>query len=554
MLPQISPHQTYSWQGLKKHYQVLSTQQIQGLFRTNKQRFEQFSLKAAGLMLDYSKNHITKESCTLLFSLAEELHLDEAKEALRTGVHINATEDRAALHHALRAPVYTPNNRISRQIAQELDKMRHFCKALHNKQLRGFTNKPIDTIINIGIGGSDLGSRMVCEALRPFHVPGVRVHFVTNLDPADILGTLAHCDPQHTLFLISSKTFQTAETMSNATLAKKWFLQATHDKQHISLHFAAISAAEGPVKAFGITAENTFRLWDWVGGRFSLWSSIGLPIACAVGFERFEELLAGGYAMDKHFFDNRLAKNMPTILALLSFWYGNFYDAHTHAVLCYAQHLQYFVPFLQQMSMESNGKSINRVGHAVSYPTAPVLWGGVGTNGQHAFHQLLHQGTAYVPCDFIIPLTAEHTYYTHHKKVLSHCFAQSCGLMCGKDATTWRHQLQAQGVSEIDIMRSLPHRSCPGNKPSNTILMERLNPRALGALIVLYEHKTYVEGILWNIHSFDQWGVVMGKNLSIDVDKMLQNDNTDSTTWDSSTQGLVAYAKRSMSGKTDAGI
>ena len=545
MLPAVDPMLTSSWSKLKAHYYEISKQHMRALFVSDPARFARFSLKVGPLFLDYSKNCISEETIRLLIALAEEIELPAAREALFTGKHINATEDRAVLHHALRMPegssFYVDGVDVYQQVVEEREKMRAFCDKLHTGQLVGFSGKPIHTLVNIGIGGSDLGSRMICSALKPYQKRSIKLYFVSNLDASDILDTLDKCEPERTFFFVSSKSFRTAETMANARLARRWFLRAAKDTQHIATHFAAISTDKDQVAAFGIPTSRMFRFWDWVGGRFSLWSSVGLPIACAVGYSAFEELLSGAAQIDKHFLEAPLSQNMPTLLALLSLWHSNFFGYRSHAILCYAQHLQYFARFLQQMSMESNGKAVNRKGHRLNYCTAPVLWGEVGTNGQHSFHQLLHQGTEVIPCDFIAALQPEHNEKTMHRQLLSHCFAQSRGLMWGKTA----EEVKSDELSknEAETIRTLPYRVFEGNRPSNTILLPRLSPEALGALVALYEHKIFTEGILWNIYSFDQWGVEIGKTMAVNIDLALQDKMTTAIE-DSSTAGLIEYTKQ----------
>ena len=541
MFPANDPTQSIYWNKLQNHHAQLSQLDLRTLFQKDEHRFKDLHLEDGELLLDYSKNLIQKETLDLLTHLAEDLEVPAALEAWSQGQAINRSEERAVLHQRLRAPTsvpfYVDGVNISRSIEAEKQKMKAFCNLLHQGKLLGFSHKPINTIVNIGIGGSHLGGQMVCEALRPFHKPDIRTHFVSNLDPNDLLDTLSNCDPERTLFLIASKTFTTAETLSNAQLARNWFLQAAQDTSHISLHFAALSTAEEKVLAFGISKERIFRFWDWVGGRFSLWSSIGLSIACTVGWAHFESLLSGAHRMDQHFLKQPPRQNMPLILALLSLWYRNFFHTHSHAVLCYTHHLRYFVPFLQQLIMESNGKSIDRSGSPTHYPTSAVIWGGTGTNAQHSFHQLLHQGTDLISCDFIGVLRPEHSHLKEHQALLSHCIAQSRALMWGRSqAETLQEQTPAKSLKD-----SLVYRSFKGNRPSNTILIQSLRPEALGALIALYEHKVLAEGVLWNIYSFDQWGVELGKEIAGSINETLHSPQPKA--WDSSTTSLIQHTQ-----------
>ena len=545
MLPVSNPTHLKVWADLQRHQRVLSQVSLRSIFHSDSKRFDSFHLEDCGLLLDYSKNIVQKETLDLLSDLAEAQGLAAALEAWSSGAHINVSEDRAVLHQALRSPMSKPffvdGVDLSRAIQDELDKMSKLCNRLHSQQLIGFSGKPIDTVVNIGIGGSDLGGKMVCEALRPFHQPGIRTYFVSNLDAADLLDTLSVCDPARTLFLIASKTFTTAETLSNASLAKDWVLKAAADPLAVAQHFVALSTAEDEVKAFGISPDRMFRFWDWVGGRYSLWSSIGLSIACTVGWAHFKALLAGAHQMDQHFLKQPTLKNMPVILSLLSLWYRNFFQVQSHALLSYAHHLRYFVPFLQQLVMESNGKFVDRSGKAVNYPTSPIIWGGTGTNAQHSFHQLLHQGTDLMSCDFIGVVRPQHKCLDAQQGLLAHCLAQSRALMWGQSKEEARTHLEEKELSESTYARSLPYRVFLGGRPSNTILLQTLNPKTLGALIALYEHKTFCEGILWNIYSFDQWGVELGKMIAQQVNDSLHQDT--SAAWDSSTAGLIEYIR-----------
>ena len=548
MLPVSNPTQLEVWARLQKHYRVLSRVSLRKLFDSDPNRFDSFHLEDCGLLLDYSKNMIQKETLSLFSDLADAQGFTSAVASWAKGAHINVTEDRAVLHQALRAsrsqPFFVDGTDISRAIRAELEKMKAFCKQLHHQQLRGFSGDPIDTIINIGIGGSDLGGKMICTALRPFHLQSIRTYFVSNLDPADILETLLQSDPRRTLFLVASKSFTTEETHSNASIAKKWIIDAFSDPLAVASHFVALSAAAQEVEHFGIPTDRMFRFWDWVGGRYSIWSSIGLSIACTIGWDHFEALFRGAHRMDQHFLERPLLQNMPLILSLLSLWNRNFFDIKSHAVVCYAHHMRYFVPFLQQLSMESNGKSVDRSGEVVNYATAPIIWGGVGTDAQHSFYQLLHQGTDLVSCDFI---GVERTQYDHpetQSALLAHCLAQSRALMWGEEHKEIEES--DQQLLRGDQKRSLPYRICRGGRPSNTILLEELVPETLGALIALYEHKTLSEGVLWNIYSFDQWGVELGKRIAQQVKDSLEGTFS---SWDSSTLGLIDHIQQSQSVK-----
>ena len=541
MLPKSNPTELKVWAHLKKHHRALSQISLRTLFDSDSERYDSFHLEDCGLLLDYSKNIVQKETLTLLIKLAEAQNFASARESWAKGAQINATEERAVLHQALRAPTSKPffvdGVDISQAIGAEREKMKAFCTQLHTHRLRGHSGDPIDTIVNIGIGGSDLGARMVCAALRPLHLSGIRTYFVSNLDAADIYETLSHCDPRRTLFLVASKSFTTEETRSNASIAKEWIAQSLSDPLAVAAHFVALSAAGQEVEHFGIPTDRMFRFWDWVGGRYSLWSSAGLSIACTIGWDHFEALCRGAHRMDKHFIERLLLQNMPLILSLLSVWYRNFFDIRTHVVVSYAYHLRYFTPFLQQLSMESNGKSVDRSGNALNYATAPIIWGGVGTDAQHSFYQLLHQGTDLASID-LIGVIKQNTRPETQRALLAHCLAQSRTLMWGEKQEELKSRQRATPTPIPNKDHSLPYRSCRGERPSNTILLQELDPETLGALIALYEHKTFSEGILWNIYSFDQWGVELGKKIAREVNSSL--DGTPKI-WDSSTTGLIQH-------------
>jgi len=552
MLPKINPTKTLAWQKLQEHYTAMQQVHMRELFARDRARFQRFSLhfRVAGngedeLLFDYSKNIMTDETLRLLLKLAEEVNLKAAIEAMFQGEAINETEQRAVLHVALRnrsdQPILIGGKDIMPAVEAVLDKMEMFTNALHAGTWTGYSGERITDIVNIGIGGSDLGPHMVCEALQPY-AKNLRVHFVSNVDASHLLDTLKELNPQRTLFIIASKTFTTVETMLNARSARAWFLQSAPEEA-IRHHFVAVSTNSRAVAEFGIDPANMFEFWDWVGGRYSLWSAIGLSIACYLGFEHFSELLAGAWAMDQHFRHAPFECNMPVIMGLLGIWYINFWNARAIAILPYDQHLRYLPAFLQQADMESNGKSVDRDGQLVNYATGPVIFGEPGTNGQHAFYQLLHQGTQLIPADFIAGCLAHHSLNEHHEQLIANYLAQMEALMKGKTAEEVRQELKRNNLPPEAIERMLPFRIFPGNKPSNAILYQRLTPRTLGALLALYEHKIFVQGVVWNIYSFDQWGVELGKQLA----RMILDDlNTSevSENHDASTLGLIEFYKR----------
>lgn len=520
---------------------------MRDLFNEDPERFTRFSIETPALFLDYSKNRITAQTQRLLVALAVEANLAEAIDKMFRGEKINFTEQRAALHTALRSqgghPVFVDDKDVMPKIRAVLAKMRAFTDAVRSGQWRGFSGKPITDIVHIGIGGSHLGPSMVTRALRSYGKPDLEVHFVSNVDDTDIAETLERVDCTSTLFIIASKTFTTQETMTNAHTARAWFLRKAHDQAAIARHFVAVSTHLEATRAFGIEDANVFEFWDWVGGRYSLWSAIGLPIALATGMDAFEGLLRGAYQMDEHFRHTTLERNMPVILGLLGIWYNNFFGAETQAIVPYDQRLEYLPAHLQQLSMESNGKRISRDGEAVSYSTGQILWGAPGTNSQHAFFQLLHQGTKLVPVDFLAPLESPTSLGLHHELLLANCFAQAEALMRGKTEDEVRKELIASGLSSPQLDRLLPHKVFPGNKPSNMILYNNLTPEVLGALIALYEHKVFVEGILWSINSFDQWGVELGKALANMIVKEL-DAGAFMAEHDASTKGLIERYKQ----------
>ncbi len=534
MLPKINPVHTQSWKALADHYEQNAEMQLKDLFASDADRFRNFTLQHEEILLDFSKNRITEETLRLLISLAEECKLDDARKAMFNGELINETEGRSVLHVALRAPVdagfATNGEKIMGKVHSVLSQMEKFCNEIHSGNWKGYTGKKIKYIVNIGIGGSDLGPVMVTEALKHYQLPGIDTYFVSNVDGTHIAETLKKVTPEETLFLIASKTFTTQETMTNAHTARKWFVEHSGDESRIALHFAALSTNEEKVKEFGIARENMFEFWDWVGGRYSLWSAIGLSIALTIGFKNFKELLAGAHAMDRHFYQKNFRENMPVILALIGIWYTNFFGAQSEAILPYDQYMHRFAAYFQQGNMESNGKSVDRLSNPVTYSTGPVIWGEPGTNGQHAFYQLIHQGTVLIPCDFIAPAVSHNPIGDHHVKLLSNFFAQTEALMNGKTAEECRQE----GVKESLI----PFKIFEGNKPTNSILVKEITPNVLGQLIALYEHKIFVQGILWNIYSFDQWGVELGKQLAGKILPELENSHIVSS-HDSSTNGLI---------------
>jgi glucose-6-phosphate isomerase len=542
MLPKINPTKTESWKKLKTHYAAMKGRRMVDLFREDPKRFSRFSLSLDDILLDYSKNIITRETMGLLLGLARECKLRPAIHSLFRGEAINETEGRPVLHVALRNRGGTPIRVNGRDVMPEVNavlrQMKRFSEALIAGQWKGYKGKAVTDIVNIGIGGSDLGPVMVTEALKPYWQPGLRPHFVSNIDGTHLAETLKTLRPETTLFIIASKTFTTQETMTNAGTARTWFLEAAKSEARIKQHFVALSTNEGAVKAFGIDPENMFRFWDWVGGRYSLWSAIGLSIACTIGFEHFEELLAGAEAMDLHFRDTPFEKNLPVILALIGIWYNNFFGAQTEAILPYDQYLHRFPAYFQQGDMESNGKFVDRNGRPVRYQTGPIIWGEPGTNGQHAFYQLIHQGTRLIPCDFIAPAVSHNPLGSHHMILLSNFFAQTEALMKGKSKGEVLEELRAKGLKAEEIKRILPYRVFRGNRPTNAILVKQITPRTLGSLIALYEHKIFSQGVIWNIFTFDQWGVELGKQLANKILPELQDDRR-VTGHDASTNGLI---------------
>ncbi|MDA9914055.1 glucose-6-phosphate isomerase [Methylophilaceae bacterium] len=539
------------WQDLKKHFDDIKNVQMRDLFKDDEQRFEKFHLALDDFLFDFSKNRINDKTLVLLNKLAIKADVEDWRAKQFSGDKINTTEDRAVLHTALRSqdddPIFVDGIDVKPEVKKVLKQIESFSNSINDGSWKGFTGKKINTIVNIGIGGSDLGPAMVCKALQPFSHKDLRIHFVSNVDGADLALTLEKCAPETTLFIVASKTFTTQETMTNAFSARHWFLNHAKNNDAISQHFVAVSTNTEKVKEFGINEENMFIFWDWVGGRYSLWSSIGLSISIFLGYENFKALQTGAYEMDQHFLHAPIEKNMPIQMALIGIWYNNFFKFNTQAILPYDQGLSLLPSYLQQADMESNGKFIDRDGKRVCLETGPVIWGESGTNGQHAFYQLIHQGTQFVPCDFIMPIKSHYNpgdkKNLHHKILMSNLLAQSQSLMMGKTIDEARSELINSGLSDQEISSLLPHRSFEGNRPSNTILFEKLTPKNLGRLIALYEHKIFVQGVIWNINSFDQWGVEYGKQIARLVLPKIQGEKTTSC-FDSSTNNLIDYIKK----------
>lgn len=533
--------QSAAYQALVKHYEQMKQVHLRELFKTEPDRFKRFSIQFEDILLDYSKNRITSETMKLLLDLARQAHLEQWRDRMFQGEKINCTENRAVLHVALRnrsnTPILVDGQDVMPEVNKVLESMKRFCNAVHRGQHTGYTGKKITDIVNIGIGGSDLGPVMVTEALKPYTVPGIRAHFVSNVDGTHIAETLKKVDPETVLFIIASKTFTTQETLANAHSAREWFLARAKDEKAVARHFVAVSTNAKEVSKFGIDIANMFGFWDWVGGRYSLWSAIGLSIALTIGFDHFEQLLEGGHSMDKHFVQTPLESNLPVILGLLGIWYNNFFGAQSHAILPYDQYLHRFAAYFQQGDMESNGKYVDRDGQVVDYQTGPIIWGEPGTNGQHAFYQLIHQGTKLIPCDFIGACKTHNPLGRHHLMLMSNFFAQTEALAFGKTSETVRRELGDQATPQL-----VQHRTFPGNRPTNSILIKQITPYTLGQLIALYEHKIFTQGIIWNINSFDQWGVELGKQLANVILPELESPGL-VTSHDSSTNGLINHFK-----------
>ena len=542
----VNPTQTNAWKELEKHFSENRNMTIKDLFKADPNRFNNFSLKFNDdFLVDFSKNRITEDTLSLLIKLAEETDLKNAIEAMFTGEKINVTEDRAVLHTALRnqsdSPVLVDGQDVMPEVRKVLAKIKAFTEKVISGEWKGYTGKAITDVVNIGIGGSDLGPCMITMALTPYH-NHLKSHFVSNVDGTHIAETLKECDPETTLFLVASKTFTTQETMTNAHTARDWFLKAAGDKKHVAKHFAALSTNAKAVSEFGIDTDNMFEFWDWVGGRYSSWSAIGTSIALAVGFDNFEKLLKGAYKMDEHFRKLPFRQNVPVILALIGIWYNNFYKFASEAILPYDQYLARFPAYFQQGNMESNGKYADRNGQPVTYETGPIIWGEPGTNGQHAFYQLIHQGTKIIPADFIAPAISHNPIGDHHAKLLSNFFAQTEALAFGKTKEAVIQEFEAMGTPKDKYEPLIPFKVFEGNRPTNSILVKEITPETLGALIAMYEHKIFVQGVILNIFSFDQWGVELGKQLAGKILPELQNTE-EVASHDSSTNGLINFFK-----------
>ena len=543
-LSNINPTQTAAWKKLEAHYQAFASQSLKDLFAKDAKRFDNNHIVLNSILVDYSKNLIDDTTKSLLFELAKECQLESAIQAMFSGEKINKTEGREVLHIALRnrsnRPILVEGKDVMPDVNKVLDQMKVFSEKVISGEWKGYSGKEITDVVNIGIGGSDLGPVMVTEALKHYKTR-LNLHFVSNVDGTHIAEIVKKLNPETTLFIVASKTFTTQETMTNALSARDWFLQTAKDDAHVAKHFVALSTNAAAVSQFGIDTQNMFEFWNWVGGRYSLWSAIGLSICLGVGYENFTELLTGAFEMDEHFRTASFEQNIPVILALLGIWYNNFYGADSYALLPYDQYLHRFAAYFQQGDMESNGKNVDRNGQKVDYQTGPVIWGEPGTNGQHAFYQLIHQGTKLIPADFLAPAKTLNPIGDHHQKLMSNFFAQTEALAFGKDETTVRAELAGKPQAEIDFIT--PFKVFTGNRPTNSILFEKLTPKTLGSLVAMYEHKIFVQGIIWNIFSFDQWGVELGKQLANNILPELQ-DTKEVTSHDASTNGLInAYKK-----------
>jgi glucose-6-phosphate isomerase len=540
--------QSPAWRALAAHRETIAGEHLRRLFASDPERFQRFSVELDDLLVDYSKNLVTSETMGLLLELARQAEVPAWRDRMMSGDRINRTENRAVLHVALRnrsgRPILVDGKDVMPDVGQVLAAMCTFTDAVRSGAWKGHTGKTITDVVNVGIGGSDLGPTMACLALKPYWQPGLRAHFVSNVDGAHIADTLADLSAETTLFIIESKTFTTQETLMNARSARAWLVEKLGSEAAVPKHFVAVSTAAAEVKAFGIDTRNMFAFWDWVGGRYSLWSAIGLPIAVMVGMDRFEEMLTGGHDMDEHFREAPLEANIPVLLGLLGVWYSNFMGAQTHAILPYDQSMSRFAAYFQQGDMESNGKRVTRAGEVVAdYSTGPVVWGEPGTNGQHAFYQLLHQGTRLVPCDFLAPLETHHKVGHHHEVLLANFFAQTEALMRGKTEDEVRAELEAQKVPAERVAELLPHKTFPGNRPTTSILFRKLTPRTLGRLIAMYEHKIFVQGVIWQVLSFDQWGVELGKQLAKKIEPELAAEGAVAS-HDGSTNALINRYKR----------
>jgi glucose-6-phosphate isomerase len=539
--------QTPAWKALEAHQKSMSGKHMRDLFKEDPQRFDKFNLRFNDILLDFSKNRITEETWKLLLDLARQADVKAFAERMMTGEKINTTEDRAVLHVALRnrsnRPINVDGKDVMPEVNAVLKHMREFSDAIRSGSWTGYTGKRITDVINIGIGGSDLGPVMATEALKPYGKRDLNVHFVSNIDGTHMAETLRKLNPETALFIVASKTFTTQETITNATTARDWFLKTAKDQKHVAKHFVALSTNEKEVTKFGIDKANMFAFWDWVGGRYSLWSAIGLPIMVFIGPDNFDELLAGGHAMDEHFRTTPLEKNLPVALALMGIWYNDFFNAQTQAILPYDQYMHRFAAYFQQGDMESNGKSVTRDGQKITdYQTGPVIWGEPGTNGQHAFYQLIHQGTKLIPCDFLAPIESHNPIGQHHPILLSNFFAQTEALMKGKTADEVRAELKGSSLTGEKLDALVQQKVFQGNKPTNSIMFQKLTPRTLGSLIAMYEHKIFTQGVIWNINSFDQWGVELGKQLAKAILPELEGSGK-VTSHDPSTNGLINHYK-----------
>ena len=546
------PTHLAAWKALESHRAELGATHMRDLFAADPGRFDKFHLRFDQILLDFSKNIVTDKTIGLLRDLAREAGVPEMAKRMFAGEKINTTEQRAVLHVALRnranTPIVVDGKDVMPDVNAVLAHMKRFCHEVRSGAWKGYTGKEITDVVNIGIGGSDLGPVMVTEALKPYGHERIRVHFVSNIDGTHLAETLKKVNPETVLFLVASKTFTTQETMTNAESAREWFLAAAKDKAHVAKHFAALSTNAAEVSKFGIDTANMFGFWDWVGGRYSFWSAIGLSIALYIGFDRFEELLDGGHAMDQHFLNTPLERNLPATLGILGVWYNNFFGAQTHAILPYDQYLHRFAAYFQQGDMESNGKSVTRDGEPCLWSTGPILWGEPGTNGQHAFYQLIHQGTKIIPCDFIAPVETHNLLGQHHRILLSNYFAQTEALLKGKTADEVRRELAGAKMSAGELDKLVPQKTFAGNKPTNSILVQKITPRSLGMLVAMYEHKIFTQGVIWNINSYDQWGVELGKQLAKAILPELEGA-TPVVSHDSSTNGLINdYKKRRPAG------
>ncbi|MBC7851646.1 MAG: glucose-6-phosphate isomerase, partial [Chitinophagaceae bacterium] len=541
MLPSVNPSETKAWKELAEHSLEMKRTLIRDLFKEDKSRFKRYSFTDGDILADFAKNLINDKSLELLTALARQCKLPQAIEAMFSGEKINTTENRSVLHVALRnssnQPFHSDGNDVMPAVQKVLTQMETFCNKVHSGSWTGYTGKKVKHIVNIGIGGSDLGPYMVTEALKPYWIAGIQTHYVSNVDGTHMTETLKHLNPEETLFLVASKTFTTQETMTNALTARDWFLNAAKKEEHVAKHFVALSTNTKEVVRFGIDEANMFEFWDWVGGRYSLWSAIGLSIALTIGYSNFKQLLEGAHRSDQHFRTQAFEKNIPVLMALIGVWYTNFFGTQSEAILPYDQYLHRFAAYFQQGNMESNGKSVDRNGKPVTYSTGPVIWGEPGTNGQHAFYQLIHQGTVLIPCDFIATAISHNPVGDHHPKLLSNFFAQTEALMNGKTTDDVHSEFLAAGKKETEFDELVPFKVFGGNRPTNSFLIKELTPFTLGQMIAFYEHKIFVQGVIWNIYSFDQWGVELGKQLANKIlPELITNDTVESH--DSSTNGL----------------